>query len=84
MPVITTYTFAVTWVFSLLQEQFMHWDTFEQNYYNTVGGDRGCRVGEVRARPYFPHARPQGFLATVTVKNPTTPFLSELSRNLAL
>ena len=25
----------------------MHWDTFKDD--NTVGGDRGCSVGEVRA-----------------------------------
>ena len=27
----------------------MHWNTFKQDNYNTVGGDEGCRVGEVRA-----------------------------------
>ena len=27
----------------------MHWDTFKQDNYSTVGGDGGCRVGEVRA-----------------------------------
>ena len=27
----------------------MHWDTFKWDNYNTVGGDGGCRVGEVRA-----------------------------------
>ena len=26
----------------------MHWDTFKQDKYSTVGGDGGCRVGEVR------------------------------------
>ena len=26
----------------------MHYDTFKQDY-STVGGDGGCRVGEVRA-----------------------------------
>ena len=25
----------------------MHWDTFKQNNYSTVGADGGCRVGEV-------------------------------------
>ena len=29
--------------------QLMHWDTFKQDDYSTVGGDGGCRVGEVRA-----------------------------------
>ena len=27
----------------------MHWDTFKQGNHNTVGGDGGCRGGEVRA-----------------------------------
>ena len=27
----------------------MHWETFKQDNYSTVGGDGGCRVGEVRA-----------------------------------
>ena len=27
----------------------MHWDTFKQDNYSTVGGDGVCRVGEVRA-----------------------------------
>ena len=27
----------------------MHWDTFKQDNYSIVGGDGGCRVGEVRA-----------------------------------
>ena len=27
----------------------MHWDTFKQGNHSTVGGDAGCRVGEVRA-----------------------------------
>ena len=27
----------------------MHWDTYKQDNYSTVGGDGGCRVGEVRA-----------------------------------
>ena len=26
----------------------MHWDTFKQDNDNPVGGDGGCRVGEVR------------------------------------
>ena len=26
----------------------MHWDTFKQDNYSTVGVDGGCRVGEVR------------------------------------
>ena len=27
----------------------MHWDTYKQHNYSTVGGDGGCRVGDVRA-----------------------------------
>ena len=27
----------------------MHWDTFKQDNYSAVGGDGGCRVGEVQA-----------------------------------
>ena len=27
----------------------MHWDTFKQASYSTVGGDGGCRVSEIRA-----------------------------------
>ena len=27
----------------------MHWDTFKQDNYSTVGGDGGCRVSEVGA-----------------------------------
>ena len=30
--------------------QLMHWDTFEQYNYklSTVGGDWGCKVGDIR------------------------------------
>ena len=27
----------------------MHWNPFKQENYSTVGGDGGCRVGEVQA-----------------------------------
>ena len=27
--------------------QLMVWDTFKQDNYSTVGGDEGCKVGEV-------------------------------------
>ena len=26
----------------------MHWDTFKQGDYSTMGGDGGCRIGEVQ------------------------------------
>ena len=32
-----------------LSRQLMHWDTFNQDNSSTVGGDGGCRVGEVWA-----------------------------------
>ena len=32
----------------------MHWDTFKQDNYSTVGGNGGCRVGEVRAGIIIP------------------------------
>ena len=32
----------------------MHWDTFKQDNYSTVGGDGGCRVGEIRAGTTYP------------------------------
>ena len=47
----------------------MHWDTFKRDNYDTVGGDGGCRVCEVRAALLPPHAQTQGFLATVTVRD---------------
>ena len=31
----------------------MHWDTFKQGNYSTVGGDEGCRVGKVQADTTF-------------------------------
>ena len=39
----------------------MHWDTFGQDNYNTVGGDGGCRVGEVRAGTTSPMPEHKGF-----------------------
>ena len=52
----------------------MHWDTFKQDNYITVGGDGGCRVGEVRASTTSPMPDHK-----VTVRNPPTPLLSEFS-----
>ena len=40
---------------------FKHWDTFNQDYYSTVGGDGGCRVGEVRASTTSPMPDHRGF-----------------------
>ena len=39
----------------------MHWDTFKQDNYNTVGGDGGCRVGEVQAGTTSPMLDHKGF-----------------------
>ena len=39
----------------------MHWDTFKQDDYSTVGGDGGCRVGEVRADTTSPMPDHKGF-----------------------
>ena len=39
----------------------MHWDTFKQDKYSTVGGYGGCRVGEVRAGTTSPMPDHKGF-----------------------
>ena len=39
----------------------MHWDTFKQDNYSTVGGGGGCRVGEVRAGTTSPVPDNKGF-----------------------
>ena len=39
----------------------MHWDTFKQDNYSTVGGEEGCRVGEVRAGTTSPMPDHKGF-----------------------
>ena len=36
-------------------------DTFRQDNYSTVGGDGGCRVGEVRAGTTSPMPDHKGF-----------------------
>ena len=37
----------------------MHWETFTQDNYSTVGGDGGCRVGKVQDPPIpFPNLLP--------------------------
>ena len=55
----------------------MHWDSFKQDNYKTVGGDGGGRVGEVRAGTTSPMPYHEGFKTTVTVRDPPTPILSE-------
>ena len=40
----------------------MHWDTFKQDNYSTVGGDRGCRVDKVRASTSSPMPDHKGSL----------------------
>ena len=39
----------------------MHWDSFKQGDYSTVGGDGGCRVGEVQAGTTSPMPDHKGF-----------------------
>ena len=39
----------------------MHWDTFKQDNYSTVGGDGGWMVGEVRAGTTSPMPDHKGF-----------------------
>ena len=39
----------------------MHWDTFKQDNYSTVGGDGGGRFGKVRAGTSSPMPDPKGF-----------------------
>ena len=39
----------------------MHWNTFKQDKYSTVGRDGGCRVGEVRASTISPMPDHKGF-----------------------
>ena len=41
--------------------QLMHWDTFKEDNYSTVGGDGGCRVGKVRAGTTSPMPDHKGF-----------------------
>ena len=57
----------------------MHWDTFKQYNHSTVGGDGGCRVGEVRAGTTSPMPDHKGFKLQQLLRDPPTPFLSELS-----
>ena len=57
----------------------MHWDTLKQDNDSTVRGDGGGRVGEVRAGTTSPMPEHKGFKATVTVRDPPTPFVSEFS-----
>ena len=47
--------------FKCESRQLMHWDTFKQDNCSTVGGDGGCRVGEVRAGTTSPMPDHKGF-----------------------
>ena len=58
----------------------MHWDTFIQDNYSTVGGNGGCRVGEVRAGTTSPMPGHKGFKPQfVSGSDPPNLFLSEFS-----
>ena len=39
----------------------MHWDTFKQDNYSTVGGNGGCRDGEIRVGTTSPMRDHTGF-----------------------
>ena len=57
----------------------MHWDTFKQDNDSTVGGDGGCRVGEVRAGTTSPMPDHKGLKLQYTARDPPTPFTSKFS-----
>ena len=48
-------------------------------HYSAVGGDGGCRVGEVRAGTTSPIPDHEGVLGTLTARDSPTLLLSELS-----
>ena len=56
-----TQTLNVALTLKVLVTTMMHWDTFKQDNYTTVGGDGGCRVGEVRAGTTSPMPDHKGF-----------------------
>ena len=56
----------------------MHWDTFKQGNYRTVGIDGGCRVNKVPTCATSPMPNNQG-LSCSNCQRSTTPFLSEFS-----
>ena len=61
----------------------MHWGTFKQDYYSTVGGDGGCRVGKVRAGTTSPMPDHKGLsYSNCQVRDQPTPFLSDFSEIL--
>ena len=54
----------------------MHWDTFKQDNDSTVGGDGGCRVGEVQAGTTSLMPDHKDFNSS---RDPPIPFPSEVS-----
>ena len=57
----------------------MHWDTYKQDNYSTVGGDGGCRVGEVRAGTTSPMPDHKGFMLQELLEiHPLTPVVQGL------
>ena len=54
----------------------MHWDTFKQDNYNTVGGHGGCRVGKAQAGTTSPMPDDKGLKLQLLSRDPPTPFLS--------
>ena len=60
----------------------MHWDTYKQDNYSTVGGDGGCRVGEIRAGTTSPMPDHKGFkLQELSEIHPLTPAVQALRWN---
>ena len=59
--------------------QLSHSKTFKQDNDSTVGGDGGCRGGEVRAGTTSPMSYHKGFKLQSLSRDPPTPFLSEVS-----
>ena len=58
----------------------MHCDTFKQDNYSKVGGDGGCRVGEVRAGTTSPMPDHKGFmLQWLSENHPLTPAVQGLT-----
>ena len=48
---------GMSYLLKCLSQQLMHWDTFKEDNYSTVGGDGGD-VGSVRYKPtLLPHAQ---------------------------
>ena len=63
-----------------MTRELMHWDTFEQDNYTAKGVGWGWCMVEVRASTTLPILTSRALYATVTVRDPPTPFLSEVQK----